>query len=234
MYLRCAECHDATWIPNLAPGVSELTVGCKRCGRVYALADKHHNGQQRYTAAMACSESNQLDLPTAYSVLFGVMTLEQAKEFRDGREAKAAAGRRGNARPRAASATDAPAVELAFDPAFEPAVEQGHLTPKQAIERGDRQAFAARLATRHDLPLELAYEVADNRITVREALIKKPRPKPQIILPPEPVTKSQQAFVATLAGVLAVAIGLFGWVMWQRDLADARVEPEIAAPGRAT
>jgi hypothetical protein len=235
MYFRCAECHDSTWVPN-APGEALPPARCHRCGREYALKDGHSSTQERYEAAMGCAETNQLDLPSAYSVLFGIMSLDEAKLFRDGREEKAAAGRRSTSRSRATPAashiTELPAMELAYDPEFQPAVEQGHLTPKQAIERGSRQALAARMAKRHDLPIELALDVADNRLTVREALAKRPRPKPQIIIPPEPATPSQIAFVGWVAAVLAVGIGIFGWAMWKRDLSDAR--PESPPPGSAS
>jgi hypothetical protein len=237
MYFRCAECHDSTWIPNLAPGESLPPAHCQRCGREYALKDDYRSTQARYEAAMGCAETNQLDLPSAYSVLFGIMSLDEAKEFRDGREEKAAAGRRSSARSRATPAaihiTELPAMELVYDPEFQPAVEEGHLTPKQAIERGSRQALAVRMAKRHDLPIELALDVADNRLTVREALAKRPRPKPEIIIPPEPATPSQIAFVGWLAAVLAVLIGVFGWVMWKRDLSGARPESQPPATDSA-
>jgi len=52
-------------------------------------------------------------------------------------------------------------------------VREGCLTVKQAIERGDRRALATRLSIRHSLPMDLAYMAADNRITVRQAVMQK-------------------------------------------------------------
>ena len=60
-----------------------------------------------------------------------------------------------------------------YDARFRPAVEAGFLTVRQAIQRGNRRAFAARIAQRHGLPLKVAFEVADNRISLREATRQK-------------------------------------------------------------
>src|SRR5206468_6034180 len=62
---------------------------------------------------------------------------------------------------------------FSYDAGFAAAVRDGCLTAKQAIERGDRRALATRLSTRHSLSMDLAYMAADNRITVRQAVLQK-------------------------------------------------------------
>jgi hypothetical protein len=61
-----------------------------------------------------------------------------------------------------------PATE--YDVGFIPAVAEGYLTVRQAVERGDRVAFASRLTRRHGLSLDSAFLVADNRLALGEAV----------------------------------------------------------------
>ena len=48
--------------------------------------------------------------------------------------------------------------------------ESGRLSVGQAIQRGNRANFTSRLAERHGLPIPLALEVADNRISLLKAM----------------------------------------------------------------
>ena len=57
-----------------------------------------------------------------------------------------------------------------YDPAFHEAVEAGFLTPRQAMERGKRAAHAESLSKKHDLPLDRALAVADNRVSLASAI----------------------------------------------------------------
>jgi hypothetical protein len=57
-----------------------------------------------------------------------------------------------------------------YDPAFEPAVAQGLLTVQAAWARGGREAYVVGLQHRYELTPTLAYEVADNSLTLLEAL----------------------------------------------------------------
>jgi len=57
-----------------------------------------------------------------------------------------------------------------YDKAFEPAVARGLLTVQAAWARGSRDAYAIGLQRRYQLTESLAYEVADNSLTLLEAL----------------------------------------------------------------
>lgn len=56
------------------------------------------------------------------------------------------------------------------DPAFKAAIDEGRLTVEHALARGQREAFASQLVRRHQIPLDLAYGVTDNRLSLHEAL----------------------------------------------------------------
>ena len=72
------------------------------------------------------------------------------------------------------------------------------------------------LARRHRLSRELALAVTDNRITLRDALRR--RPQFETPAPPrkaKPVTKVQKKIVFGIAAVFTVAILVHGWKQWQ-------------------
>ncbi|MCP3979478.1 MAG: hypothetical protein GY716_09140, partial [bacterium] len=78
----------------------------------------------------------------------------------------------------------------------------GYLSEAQAIERGNRETYATRLAERHGLPLSLAFSVTDNRMGLGEARRRKQRR--QEPAPAEP----RWSFVALLRDVPRWQIGL--------------------------
>jgi hypothetical protein len=57
-----------------------------------------------------------------------------------------------------------------YDRAFELAVAEGYLTVQEAWARGSRDAYIARLQRRYELTLDLAQKVADNHLSLMEAL----------------------------------------------------------------
>jgi hypothetical protein len=57
-----------------------------------------------------------------------------------------------------------------YDSAFEPAVAEGLLTVQDAWARGSREAYSIGLQRRYELTPSLALEVADNRLSLHEAL----------------------------------------------------------------
>ncbi len=138
---------------------------CASCGRPLTLARAHELGatpSERFERALTFAQEHDIDLASAYSVLLGLVPLSAAARLpiepaepakRDGAETSAA-----------------PAGELSHDPAFGPAVSRGRLTVRQAWERGDRVAYATRIASRHRLPMKLAFQVTDNVMTLRGAL----------------------------------------------------------------
>jgi len=95
--------------------------------------------------------------------------------------------------------------ELAYDPGFATAVATGSLTVQQAIERGDRKALAASLALKHKLPAHLAVQVADNRITVRQALSLKVKEKTRQV-PPSRISVPRGPMNYIIYGIGAVVL----------------------------
>ncbi|HKQ61613.1 MAG TPA: hypothetical protein VJS92_09980, partial [Candidatus Polarisedimenticolaceae bacterium] len=85
MYIRCVQCHVPTWIPSEL-GPEPLGAVCRACGRRYQLRATPELGsssRDQYQNAQRFSEANGVDLPSAYSVLLGLMTLEQARVRRE-------------------------------------------------------------------------------------------------------------------------------------------------------
>ena len=81
MYLRCAKCHETIWIQSL--GSRPLSTSCESCGRSYRIetaADLGATGKEQYARATEFAETNRVDLPTAYSVLLGILSLETVRE----------------------------------------------------------------------------------------------------------------------------------------------------------
>ncbi len=124
--------------------------------------------------------------------------------------------------------------EASFDPAFAAAVRDGSLTVQQAMQRGDRRTLALRLAQRHRLPRPLAEMVADNRITVRQALAQKAAIEAKE--PPRPQTSVSHGvwnFMVFSIGVLILgALGVHVYQTWGEFLAQrgaAALAPRMAA-----
>jgi hypothetical protein len=142
-------------------GQAKATVTCQACGKVHELVDSEElsmTPKGRYMRALDYSQSEGIDLASAYSVLLGLMSPDLAQQIaRNGTH-------------------DSPPIDGAgepnadYDRGFRKAVAGGHLTVKLAAMRGDRVKFASDLAREHGLPMHVAFELADNRISLREAL----------------------------------------------------------------
>jgi hypothetical protein len=230
MYFRCTDCYGATWVQDAALSSAGGSLRCKSCGTDYkvpATTILREDARTRYETALALAEGNGFDLPTAYSVMLGIVTLERAADMRDRGvpqcedETPAAAGNapssleklRAVERSGGSAGGGLPVVE--YDPAFEEAVRQGYLTIQQAVERGERVKYARRLAERHGLELSLAYLVADNRTSLASAL-RKEREEVQEILRPVQRAVWKKALVAVVASLAAVAIGVHGFYVWSK------------------
>jgi len=133
--------------------------------------------------------------------------------------------------------------EAAYDPGFASAVSAGSLTVQQAIERGDRRALSARLAQRHRLPSHLALQVADNRITVRQALaLKVDEENKEVPRPQTSVSHGVWNFMVYSIGALILCgLGVHIYHVWGEYLAlrgakgfateaNAAVRPQPATP----
>ena len=83
MYLRCSKCHAPTWIRSLVPGTVDTTVACGECHHEHDLSRAQELGldnKSQHAAAQAFADRHGVDLPTAYSVLLGLIDLEAARE----------------------------------------------------------------------------------------------------------------------------------------------------------
>ena len=163
MYACCANCLSSTWIEPAPPTPGELrTVACGECAQSYVVNHARELGNtaaEHYRAMVRFANANDIDMPSAYSVLLGVMPLAQAKAIHRNRaEAQPVRGPQGEPLPEN------------LDPGFHRAVREGSLTIHDALHRGSREALTAALVDRHGLPKALAYDVADNRISLRKAV----------------------------------------------------------------
>src|SRR5437899_5193251 len=87
MRFRCAQCRTLTQVQIPAKITAPVITACSGCGRKYRFAvdrPRAADGQERYRRAKEFAETNQIDLGSAYSVLEGVMTLEEAHGIRKG------------------------------------------------------------------------------------------------------------------------------------------------------
>jgi hypothetical protein len=125
--------------------------------------------------------------------------------------------------------------ELAYDPGFAKAVATGSLTVRQAIERGDRKALAASLALKHKLPAHLAVQVADNRITVLQAIeLKAAEKAKQIALSRTFVPRGPMNYIIYgLGAVLLCGLGVQMYRAWG-DYQELRGAAELVARANAT
>src|SRR5882672_4969341 len=87
MRFRCAQCRALTQVQIPAKITAPVITACSGCGRKYRFAvdrPRAADDQERYRRAKEFAETNQIDLGSAYSVLEGVMTLEEAHGIRKG------------------------------------------------------------------------------------------------------------------------------------------------------
>ena len=124
--------------------------------------------------------------------------------------------------------------EVEYDPAYGPAIKNGYLTPRQAAERGERRPLATRVAQRHRLPLDLALQVADNRITVYQALTQKAAREIHTD-PNAPIGGAQRLRNVMLYGVATMIVFGLGvhilgvWEEYREMRGAAAATPRIAA-----
>jgi len=151
MRIRCGACHGSIWIQTTDATDEHACASCGDCSQEYDLRPKLKDVDlyvfQRDAHDFARNAG--IDLPAAYSVLLGITTLAKIQDYL---EQNAAAG------------------PARFDPSFADAVAAGNLTPQQAALRGKRDVFARKLVERHQISMEQALEVADNRTPLLEAV----------------------------------------------------------------
>jgi hypothetical protein len=85
MYFRCSDCLSATWIERDRPLAAADSVRCDDCGKTYTANPSPEIGSTlsgHYQHALEFSNTHRVDMPTAYSILLGLMELEEMKILR--------------------------------------------------------------------------------------------------------------------------------------------------------
>lgn len=231
MYIRCLDCQSSTWIESVEPGSKAQGVSCRACGREYALevpADLGATQRDQYQKALSFAEGHGIDLPSAYSVLLGIMSVDEARGLREkavSDTTKAAAARIAARKARARKKAPDPAGPRAagpekaerspYDPGFRRAVRDGTLTAAQAMERGNRKRMATRLARANGLSRKLAFEVADNRISLPAALRQQAERKASTKGPrPVRLTPRQRSWITGVFSVAFMLLAVNGVCLW--------------------
>ena len=187
-------------------------VRCRACGESFSLARVPELGStphERYQRALQHSQENQIDLASAYSVLLGNMSLEVALAI--GRARGPGSMKRATADSGPASESPLDLEEANYDPGFRAAVSQGYLTVWEAAQRGDRVIYASSLARRHDLPMRLAFTVADNKLSLRKAVAQSLSEKPEPVKPASVAARRHTGLTFGIAAVVLAVVGLLGW-----------------------
>lgn len=205
MYVRCRACHEAVWIAIEENSGQTHAATCRSCGQRHILTLPKivlTRREQLFAEARKYAAANGIDLPSAYSVLHGVLDLDQVRDFQ-------------RPAPAASTADDADAQEdrrFKYDPAFQAAVDEGFLTPTQATQKGKREVQAVLLASRHQLPIGVARDVVDNRVSLVEAIRgRKAAQSTPVHLAEQQRTHSPQYLVWTVVLLLAVTVVALAW-----------------------
>ncbi|TDI47702.1 MAG: hypothetical protein E2P01_06510 [Acidobacteria bacterium] len=221
MQIRCASCHAAVWVQTTAGTKNRTIVHCRTCSQEYDLSSalERIDVADLHQDALELAKSSEIDLQAACSVLLRIMSLEEAK---DGCE------------PSLCPSDDIvdTNVSVEFDLAFAEAIKAGHLTPVQAMQRGNRQAFAEGLAVRHRLPLKQALAVADNRMPLLAAIRAK-KPTGRINVEPERRWRSAVPFVIAGAAILVIGI-FFALTRSPEEAGKAEIRSDSARIGPTT
>ncbi len=223
MYACCANCLSSTWIEPARPNGEIRTVACDECAQSYVVSHARELGNtvaEHYRAMVRFANANDIGMPCAYSVLLGVMPLAQAKAIR-----------RSRAQAQPAPEPKGEPLPDSLDPGFYRAVREGSLTVRDALHRGNRETFASALVDRHSLKRALAFDVADNRISLRKAVRRAKEAREQEAAPPAShgvpaVRKLIVLGVATLS--LAVVTGVSG--TWSFNHRPHRAVTRVVRP----
>ena len=215
MRIRCGACHGSIWIQTVTGDDGQELAACGECSRKYDLKSKLKEidlySFQRDAHDFARNAG--VDLPAAYSILLGITTLEKVQDMLEQGSGSGQAN---------------------YDRSFAEAVAAGLLTPQRAALRGKREVFAEKLVQRHQITMEHALEVADNKVPLLEAVRRVQQVE---ILDFEPVRgrspylKLLIAAGATLVVIAAAAVVI---IMQYPDviLEPIREKQEISKPSR--
>jgi hypothetical protein len=153
---------------------------------------------------LAYASEHDTDLATAYSMLLGIISSPDPVPCE---QATVDGPTEADPVPLAKPATE-------YDVGFIPAVADGHLTVRQAVERGDRVAFASRLAQRHGMSLDFAFQIADNRISLGEALRRHAAAGRSKVSPAEQPTRAsgRKIGLSLIGAALLATAAAYTWI----------------------
>jgi predicted Zn finger-like uncharacterized protein len=164
--IRCKTCHGSVWVEysSAPPDGRAVRTVCEGCGQRYELGSPPTTAAARKLSndARRLAREKSIDLPAAYSVLLGVIKIDEVFEVSSTVPPEPTPAGKGKGK--------ADTTPVTYDPAFTEAVESGRLTPKQAMARGRRAAYAALLASRYKMPMVMAFAVTDNRMPLLQAI----------------------------------------------------------------
>jgi len=238
MYVRCADCLSASWVEVvLTDGLAE-SASCAECGRDYVVTPAPNLGPKKsdhFRATLRLSHEHDIDMPSAYAVLIGIMSLDQAQLLRHAEKPEQAAANRQAQPARGAESPEdgltrstnssSNLIEDDLDPGYREAIARGTLTVQEALTRGDRSAYVDNLVRRHEIPERLASRVADNRISLGEArrLAEQHRRSRRKTGP----RKSGLRALSMLA-LSVLTLGTVAWSTWTQGIGSPVRTPVVA------
>ena len=191
MYIHCSRCHEPTWIRSLVPGLVEPSIKCPDCGEEHDLSRSSklgETGKEQYELASEFAARNAVDLPTAYSILLGLMTLEEARA--SAAEQREEQRKKTNPPETPEPRTDEPVLEVGttVEADDEPSIEidrpvlmmdsddpEESITPRPRDAPGPRRRFSNAARHRRPRPREQKVTIHVEREMAKERFQLTPR-----------------------------------------------------------
>jgi len=260
VYFRCPDCLASTWLDAAQPDEVGTEATCADCDRKHALnvpAELGGTVRDHYRNLVDFANEHDLDMASAYSVLLGIMALEQAQVLRRSRlpESKAQA-RTAEVATQPEDPGPAPPVEQHpepppspllpppdeppeeadgstfrlmddIDPGFREAISEGRMTLQEALKRGDREAFASNLVRRHGLRWSVALEVADNRVGLRDALREEREARQEQVQVLAQTRRKGGVSLLQAAILLAIVVPIVSVLTWRAQTSPRTERPAV-------
>ena len=216
---RCGSCHRVMYVTESSHTGGMSVAACTHCSQQHMMPDLSLL-RLTLTLEMAreVAREHRIDLPAAYSILMGILTVEQVLDTYASKPTEEVP----------ATEMDSESLALEMDPAFHAAVQAGTLTARSAIQRGSRSAFASRLALRHGLSESVALDVADNKTSLISAIRQRGALEPiRVLRPGAWSVRHRMALLVAALALVVVATGAFK-SSWQKVEATANSQRTAA------